>query len=168
MTKKITHQRLYNIALYYLSRYDSCTSKVRDMLKRRILKDALVESEVPLETNEWIEDIIKRLQELGYIDDQRYVQNQVRILSNAGKSAKFIKMKLQQIGIDTDFVDVALDEYGVDDLLRARALVKRKKMGYLRSENRRMDYYKKDLATLGRAGFSYEISRQALKNEDNL
>ena len=60
MVKKITHQRLYNITLYYLSRYDSCTSKVRDMLKRRILKDTQAGADVPTEVNEWIENIIKK------------------------------------------------------------------------------------------------------------
>ena len=56
MVKKITHQRLYNITLYYLSRYDSCSTKVREMLKRRILKDAQAGADVPTEVNEWIEN----------------------------------------------------------------------------------------------------------------
>lgn len=167
MVKNITQQRLYNITLYYLSRYDSCGSKVRDMLKRRILKDAQAGAEVPHEVNEWIEDIIKRVQELGYIDDQRYVQNQIRSMSNAGKSARFMAMKLIQNGINSDLIDEVLNTSESDDLSRARLLVKRKKLGYLRSENTQADFYKKDLATLGRAGFSYETSRRALTGEDD-
>lgn len=167
MVKKITHQRLYNITLYYLSRYDSCSSKVREMLKRRILKDVQVGAAVPHEANEWIEEIIKRVQELGYIDDRRYVQNQVRSMSNAGKSARFMIMKLLQNGIDSDLIDEVLNAAESDDLSRAKLLVKRKKLGYLRPENIRADFYKKDLATLGRSGFSYEISRRALTGEDD-
>ena len=167
MVKNITQQRLYNITLYYLSRYDSCSAKVRDMLKRRILKDAQSGAEVPYETNEWIEDIIKRVQELGYIDDRRYVQNQVRSMSNAGKSARFMTMKLMQNGIDDELIDEVLHAAESDDLSRAKLLVKRKKLGYLRSDEMRVTYYKKDLATLGRAGFSYEISRQALNADDD-
>ena len=167
MVKKITHQRLYNITLYYLSRYDSCSSKVREMLKRRILKDVQAGAEVPHEANEWIEEIIKRVQELGYIDDRRYVQNQVRTMSNTGKSARFMVMKLLQNGIDSDLIDEALSAAEDDDLSRAKLLVKRKKLGYLRPENIRADFYKKDLAILGRAGFSYETSRRALTGEDD-
>ena len=144
MVKKITHQRLYNITLYYLSRYDSCTSKVRDMLKRRILKDAQAGAEVPTEVNEWIETIIGRMQELGYIDDRRYVQNQVRSMSNAGKSARFMTMKLTQMGIDADLIDEVLTASEDNDLTRAKQLVRRKKLGYLRPENVRADFYKKD------------------------
>ena len=167
MVKKITHQRLYNITLYYLSRYDSCSSKVREMLRRRILKDAQAGAEVPYEANEWIEEIIKRVQELGYIDDQRYVQNQIRTMSNAGKSARFMMMKLLQNGIDSDLIDEVLNATESDDLTRAKLLVKRKKLGYLRPENIQADFYKKDLATLGRAGFSYETARRALTGEDD-
>lgn len=167
MVKKITHQRLYNITLYYLSRYDSCTSKVREMLKRRILKDAQAGAEVPTEVNEWVETIIGRMQELGYIDDRRYVQNQVRSMSNAGKSARFMTMKLTQMGIDIDLIDEVLIAFEDNDLIRAKQLVRRKKLGYLRPENVRADFYKKDLATLGRAGFSYETAKTALDGEDN-
>ena len=167
MVKKITHQRLYNITLYYLSRYDSCSTKVREMLKRRILKDAQAGADVPTEVNEWIENIIKRVQELGYIDDRRYVQNQVRSMSNAGKSARFMTMKLTQMGIDADLIDEVLNASEDNDLTRAKQLVRRKKLGYLRPENVRADFYQKDLATLGRAGFSYETAKMALDGEDN-
>ena len=167
MVKNITQQRLYNITLYYLSRYDSCSAKVRDMLKRRILKDAQAGAEVPQKVNEWIEDIIKRVQELGYIDDKRYVQNQVRSMSNAGKSARFMMMKLSQNGVAGELIDEILNTSESDDLSRARLLVKRKKLGYFRSDEMRAEYYKKDLATLGRAGFSYETARQALTEADD-
>ncbi|MBQ9738453.1 MAG: RecX family transcriptional regulator [Alphaproteobacteria bacterium] len=167
MVKKITHQRLYNITLYYLSRYDSCTSKVREMLKRRILKDAQAGAEVPTEVNEWVETIIGRMQELGYIDDRRYVQNQIRALSSAGKSARFMIMKLTQMGIDIDLIDEVLNASEDNDLTRAKQLVRRKKMGYLRPENVRADFYQKDLATLGRAGFSYETAKMALAEDNN-
>lgn len=167
MVKKITHQRLYNITLYYLSRYDSCSAKVRDMLKRRILKDVQAGADMPSEVNQWIDAIIQRVQELGYLDDRCYVQNQVRIMSNAGKSARFMTMKFTQMGIDADLIDEALDAAEDDDLARAKQLVKRKKLGWLRPQSVRVDYYKKDLAALGRAGFSYETARQALLGDDN-
>jgi regulatory protein len=137
------------------------------MLKRRILKDVQAGTDMPSEVNEWIDVIIQRVQELGYLDDKRYVQNQVRSMSHAGKSARFMMMKLTQMGIDADLIDEALENAEEDDLARAKQLVKRKKLGWLRSQSIRVDYYKKDLATLGRAGFSYETARQALLGDDN-
>lgn len=167
MPKKITHQRLYNIALYYLSKYDASTGKVRAVLKRRLLRSKMSDEEIPIEAPLWIEDIIVRLVELGYIDDKRYGTNQVRGLSAQGKSTRFISMKLAEAGLDGDLIQELLSTDETDDeLVRARRFVQRKKMGYLRLESLRADFYKKDLAALGRAGFSYETASAALKEEE--
>ena len=88
-------------------------------------------------------------------------------MSNAGKSARFMTMKLMQNGIEDELIDEVLNTSESDDLSRARLLVKRKKLGPFRPDEIRAEYYKKDLATLGRAGFSYETSRRALNADDD-
>ena len=126
--------------------------------------------EVPNETNKWIEDIIKRMQELGYVDDKRYAQNTFRRLQNAGKSTSFIAGKLKQSGIGANIINQLIEEQENTtdemDLNTARQLVKKKKLGYLRPPEKQQEMHQKDLAVLGRAGFSYEIACQALKGED--
>lgn len=166
MQKKITYQRLYNITLYYLSRFDANTVKVRQMLRRRLQKVQLSGNEVPAEAEQWIEDVIVRMHQLGYINDERYCFNQVRILSDAGKSKRFIIGKLKQAGVSPDLIDKAFEEEQTDDLLRAKKFVKRKKIGCFRPQSERMVSYPKDLAALGRAGFSYEVSVLALKQNE--
>ena len=170
MVKKITQKRLENITLYYLQRYESCSSKLRSMLKRRVLRAKMQLGEIPDEANDWIENIIKRMQELGYIDDKRYAQNTFRRLQNAGKSTRFIAGKLKQSGIVADTIDELIEEQETTpdemDLNAARRLVKRKKIGYLRPSAEQESMRQKDLAVLGRAGFSFEIANQALKGED--
>ena len=167
MTKKITKQRLYNVTLYYLSRFDASCGKVRDMLKRRILKAQRQQIDIPEESSEWIEDIINRMVELGYIDDRRYASTQIRILSEQGKSTRFIMGKLNQAGIDSEIIEHLLEESQTSEFDRAKRFVKRKKLGYLRDESVRADFYKKDLAALGRAGFSYDTAVKALKGADD-
>lgn len=167
MPKKITHQRLYNIALYYLSKYDASTGKVRAVLKRRLLRGKMAGDDIPAEAPEWIETIVGRLVELGYIDDKRYGANQVRVLSGQGKSTRFISGKLAQDGLDCDLIEELLSDENTDDeAARAHRFVERKKLGYLRDESIRADFYKKDLAALGRNGFSYETAVSALKGEE--
>ncbi|MBP5534865.1 MAG: regulatory protein RecX [Alphaproteobacteria bacterium] len=170
MVKKITQKRLENITLYYLQRYESSSGKLRDMLKRRVLRVKMQLGEVPNETNKWIEDIIKRMQELGYVDDKRYAQNTFRRLQNAGKSTRFIAGKLKQSGIGANIINQLIEEQENTtdemDLNTARQLVKKKKLGYLRPPEKQQEMHQKDLAVLGRAGFSYEIACQALKGED--
>lgn len=166
MTKKITYQRLYNITLYYLSRYDACAGKVRDMLKRRLQRISLEGQEIPSEAHQWIEQVIMRMIELGYVNDKRYAENQFRRLSEAGKSARFITMKLMQAGVDPSVIEVVFQADEYDDLERAKALVSRKKIGYFRPQSERLEYFKKDLMMLGRAGFSYETARKVLQEND--
>lgn len=170
MVKKITQKRLENITLYYLQRYESSTAKLRAVLKRRVLRAKMQLGEVPEEANDWIENIIKRMQELGYVNDKRYAENTFRRLQSAGKSTRFIAGKLKQAGILSDSIDELMEgqEQSADemDLNAARSLVKKKKLGHFRPTEKQSEMRSKDLAVLGRAGFSYEIACQALDTED--
>ncbi len=167
MTKKITPNRLYNIALYYLSRYDASTGKVRQILQRRLMRAKMKMEEVPPEALDWIENIVNRLTDLGYVNDKRYGENLVRRLSDAGKSARFITMKLNQDGLDANLIEDLISKTNSDELERAKKYVRKKKLGFYRPHEMRADHYKKDLATLARAGFSYETATMALKEEIN-
>lgn len=168
MVKKITPKRLENIALYYLQRYESSTAKLRAVLKRRILRAKMQGCEIPEQADIWIEDIIRKMVDLGYVNDIRYAQNTFRRLHNAGKSTRFIAGKLKQDGITPDDFDALTQAQQIScdelDLNAARRLVDKKKLGFHRSEKSQKENFQKDLAVLGRAGFSYEIACAALKD----
>ena len=149
--KKITQARLKNIALYYLERYEASTQKLRDVLKRRLTK-ARLEQPVPPEANTWIETVIEEMVRLGYVNDKRFAENTVRRLSGAGKSRSFIRTKLKLAGIEEEEIMEALSD--TDELAAARLMVQKKHLG---------GDFKRDLARLARAGFSYEIAREALE-----
>ena len=61
MAKKITEKRLENIALFYLQRYESCSSKLRDTLKRRVRRAKMQGIEVPDDANQWIENVVNKM-----------------------------------------------------------------------------------------------------------
>ena len=149
--KKITPERLKNIALFYLERYEASTDKLRTILKRRLMK-AKLEQPIPPEAFQWVETIIHEMQRLGYIDDKRFSENLVRRLSQAGKSPVFIKMKLKLAGIDEELITDLLSE--TDALEQARLMIQKKHLGH---------DFKHDLSCLARMGFSYEIAREALE-----
>jgi len=155
MIKRITEQRLYNITLYYLTRYEASGAKVRAMLRRRLQKARLNGAEVPAEAPEWIEQVIRKVQNLGYVDDSRFAENQVRLLAGQGKSARFIVGKLKQAGIAPEVVQDLLNRQEGDEETRARCWARKKRIGPYRVANR-ADYRQKDMAALARAGFSYE------------
>ena len=170
MTKPITEQRLYNITLFYLERFDASSLKIKQMLERRIYKEKQKGAFIPNDTDKIIQSVIQRMQSLGYINDERYTQNQVRNLAQAGKSKKQILNKLKQSGISDKLILETLTAFEEDnessDLTRAEKWLKKHKKGQFRTKNT-SEFYKKDLAALARAGFSYETAVTALKIEPN-
>lgn len=168
MVKRITEKRLYNITLFYLSKYEASTLKIRQMLRRRLEKAKQREEEVPPEATEWIENVIQKMKELGYVNDTRFAENQTRILARQGKSAAFIIQKLQQAGIEATVTRSLLTDREETDSERALQWLKRHRKGGFRlrrpiDETEQKSFYQKDLAALGRAGFDYQTARTALE-----
>jgi len=71
--RKMTKNRLQNIALYYLERFDSSSANLRQVLKRRVFDYARQTPDFNAsEAENWIDEIITRFEELGYLNDSRY------------------------------------------------------------------------------------------------
>ena len=168
MTKPISEQRLYNITLFYLERFDASALKVKQMLERRIQKEKAKGALVPNNTQELIQNVILKMQNLGYINDERFAQTKIKKLCSAGKSKSFILNKLKQAGITGEIAKKLLSEFDLEnessDYTRAEQWLKKHRKGQFRSKNAD-DFYQKDLAALARAGFSYEIASNALKTK---
>lgn len=168
MTKPITEQRLYNITLFYLERFDASKLKIKQMLERRIQKEKLKGAIVPNDISTAIQNIISRLENLGYLNDNRFAEIQVKKLSQAGKSKTFILNKLKTLGISQELSLSLLthfdEENNYSDLARAEKWLKKHRKGQFRLKDANT-FYQKDLAALARAGFSYEIASQALQTK---
>lgn len=171
MTKKITEKRLYNIALYYVSRFETTTVKLQDILEKRLLTAQIHGEEIPPQAKEWIGKIISRMVHLGYINNTRFAENTFQKMIGSGKSIRSISYKLQQAGLNNDILSDLIKKQEKTslelDLIAAIKFVKKRKLGIYRPESTRAQYAEKDLAALGRAGFSYEIALKALKEEDS-
>lgn len=162
--KPVTKKRLENIALYYLARYESSEEKLRTVLKRRLIRAKMRDVDVPEDADIWIEDIISLAKRAGYLSDERFAENLTDKYRRAGKSRKFIQTKLKQAGIDNDLIQRLLESENVTEteLCSAQKLVCKKKLGFMRPAEERKIFFKKDLAVLARAGFSFDIALKAL------
>ena len=163
--KKITQQRLENIALFYLERYESSQARLKQVLLRRIAKARRADTDVPEDAPKWVEAVCEKMVHLGYVNDKRYAENVWRSYSAAGKSVRWIVGKLKQAGVAEDVIAQCMDaESDTDslDLKAARLLVSKKKLGHYRPKDQQSAYAQKDLAKLARAGFSYETAQKAL------
>ena len=162
--RKITPQRLRNIALYYLKRFESSVDNLRGVLQKRVL--AYVRENPEFNRNEafqWIEDILADFERLHYLDDNRFTEIKVRSYLAAGKPARYIKTKLRAKGINENAIDDVLAEQEYNPTEMALKLAKRKKIGPFRpdEESRKLNR-QKDMGTLVRAGFDFDTVSEVL------
>ncbi len=174
--RKITARYLDNVAGYYLERYPSSSANLKRVLMRRAYKSCAFH-EMPLEEAEkLIDELVVRYEELGFLDNERYAYNLARQLRHKGKSKKQIEQKMYEKSVPEHIsklamskVDSELSEEGLIDTetLSAWRLAKRRRLGlFRRDQDCREDYWQKDLASLARAGFSYEIAKQVLEEQN--
>lgn len=165
--RKITRQRLKNIGLYYLKRFESSVENLRRVLKRRVDDYARQTPDFDkFEAYDWIEELLQEFEKWHYLDDERYAEIKIRDYLSAGKPERYIKTKLFQKGIAEETVNRLLSNQEYDPREMALKLARKKKIGPFRpdAESRRQNR-QKDMAALIRAGFDYDLVCDVL-NED--
>lgn len=166
--KKITKNRLRNIGLYYLERYESSVDNLRDVLLKRAKKYKIAVPEFNLdEAITWIEDLLADFVRLGYLNDERYAEIKINSYLNAGKPARYIQIKLRQKGISPEIIEKILEQKNFSPLEMAANFAKKKHLGpYCINKEMRLQNRQKDLAKLVRAGFDYDIALQVINSEE--
>lgn len=157
----LTRQKLEQMALAYVNRFDVSVSKLRQHLKTRARKAG-----GGAEVETWIAELLERYQGSGVLDDSRFATNLATQLSARGKSARAIAQKLSMRGVASDVTQQLMTtrreaEPGAE-LAAARAYARKRRLGPHRAPEQRDEYRQKDLASLARQGFSFDIARQAL------
>lgn len=152
--------------MHYLERYAPTVASFRRWLRRRV--DAAVELHGTdrEEARGWEEVQVARLLELGLLDDERWAVSKAKALRRRGGSARSITAALRSKGIAEDLAREALvDEEAMTELEAARKLARKRKLGAWRTGPGGPEVVRKELAVLGRKGFSYETARKALEGE---
>ncbi len=164
--RKITKQRLKNIGLYYLKRFESSVENLRGVLRRRVNDYAYQNKDFNKEEAfNWIEEILSDFERYGYLDDARYSEIKIKNYITAGKSPRYIQGKLREKGIDAYLIEKLLDEQEYDPLESAIKLARKKHIGpFCKDENLRKERRSKDLAVLVRSGFDYDIALKVLES----
>jgi recX family len=166
--RKITPQRLKNIALYYLKRFESSVANLRSVLQRRVNDYAYQNKEFDRgEAYQWIEDILTDFQRYGYLNDSRYAEIKIKDYMSAGKSVRYIKGKMREKGIDEEILSALLEDQEYDEFEAALKLAKKKHIGpFRKDEEARFENRQKDMGTLVRAGFSYDVVQRVVGYEE--
>lgn len=166
--KKITEKYLYNSGLAYLQRFPSSTAHFKAVMGRKIDRSCRHHTDQDKEGCLAVLDkITGQFADLGYLNDELYLRGMINSLRGRGLSAMSIRMKLQQKGLpEADIKDAlaAFDaENDSDDLSAAIRLCRRKKIGPFAAGAPDPALKQKWLATLARAGFSFDTAIRALE-----
>ena len=168
--RRITKDRLRNIALYHLERFATNAENLRRVLYRRTLKAARHHDTNLEEAKTWINEVVGALVRSGAINDQEYANAKTLTLIRRGQSPRKIQAYLSSKGLDNDTIKRALDiasESIVDpDMEAAHAYALRRKFGPYRTTTPSSEQKQKELAALGRAGFRYDVARRIVDATD--
>ena len=172
--RRITKDRLRNIALYHLERFATNAENLRRVLYRRALKAARHHETDLEESKTWISEVVEALVRSGAIDDQQYANAKTLTLIRRGQSPRKIQAYLSSKGLDSAVIrqalDIASETIAEPDMEAARAYALRRRFGPYRTTNASPEQKQKELAALGRAGFRYDVARRIVdaKEENDL
>jgi len=167
--RKASPKSLENAAVYYLKRYSSSSANLKSVLLRRVMKSAHYHGTDVDEGKEWIDEVVAKLQKAGFLNDRQYAETRVHSLHARGTSRRSIRMKLAEKGVPAEVIDDTLsqlqEETGDPELQAAITTARRRKIGPYRIRGGRDENREKDLASLARGGFSYDIALKVVDCE---
>ncbi|MCW5698248.1 MAG: RecX family transcriptional regulator [Rhodospirillales bacterium] len=167
--RKITAQSLENAALFYVQRFATSAENLRRVLMRRVERSARVHDTDREEGAAIVDGLIDRYRRSGLLDDGGYAEARVGTLHRRGVPTQGIRTRLRQKGVGEDHIETALsklaDEVDDTDLAAAVNLARRRRLGPFRPPAQRADMRDRDLASLGRAGFSWDLARRIVDAE---
>ncbi len=172
--KKISKTYLENAGLFYLERYATSADNFRKVMMRKIKRSCQYHNTEEAEFVTILDDIVSRYISAGLLNDQIFARGKVASLRRKGMGKRSIMAKLQEKGLSQADIAAALaeidDENEAEDAELEAALiyVKRKKLGAYRTKEPEdiQKQLQKELASLARAGFSYDIAKRALNCTD--
>lgn len=169
--RRISKNSLENAALHYLERFSSSAENLRRVLLRRVERAVRVHGDDPEEGRALVADLVARYQTSGLLDDRLYAEAKASSLLRRGRSQRAIRQNLAGRGVDAEIIDQALDTLVEDggaelDHSAALALARRRRLGPFRPAESRAAHRDRDLAALGRAGFSWEVARVVIDGDE--
>lgn len=169
LPRKATPKRLERGALAYLDRYAASSAQLRRILMGRVERSARLHDTDREEGAAAVEAIIARLQDQGLLNDRAYAQAKASSLQRRGQSLKAIAAYLARKGLGSENIDFAIERLRADDAqaedTAAATYCRKRRIGPHRPPEERIAMRQKDLAALGRRGFSYDVACRALDGD---
>lgn len=169
---KITETYLRNAGLHYLQRYAASTASFRRVMMRKIDRSCRYHTDQDRDACVVLLDrLIHGFQEYGYLNDDQFTQIKVRNLRERGISRRMIVAKLRATGLDETSILTALEQHdqqnndmSIDpECAAAMRFARKKRIGPFAGG--RPHAPEKSMASMARAGFSYDAIRFVMDAE---
>ena len=169
--RKLAPADLKEVALDHLARYATSTARLKQLLKRRILRSCKAHELDPEPLLAELDKVLATLTRAGALNDALFAEGKARSLNRRGGSRRQIAAKLAASGVagaDTARALAQLeDELPNAEFAAALAYARRRRLGTFRAKaDLSPERRRKDLAAMARAGFSLDFARRALKGEE--
>ncbi|MBG3012922.1 regulatory protein RecX [Proteus faecis] len=106
----MTYQELYQYAIFMLSRRDYSTNELQHRIERRIRETEKDSPTAP----EYLPQVIERLLESQYLDDNRTIYSFFRSYLNKSYGPLRIRQELRLKGFPSEIIDRVLEETDTD------------------------------------------------------
>lgn len=161
--QRLDAESLHEAALRYVARFAASAQMVRCALQRRIDRAAAAGLIDAAAGEALVAAALDRLRRSGLIDDDAFARLKVERHLRQGRSQRHIRDHLTARGVDKTAIDAALSGLGANfELMAAVRLAKKRRFGPWRSGEADLVRRDKELAALGRAGFSWEVAVQVI------
>lgn len=134
---------------------------------RKVMRSAHYHDTDADEGKVFVRELIERFLKSGLLDDEVFARGRAASLHRRGNSAAMIRAKLKQKGLGDEDIQAALAARSEDaaeaDFDAALHYAKRRRFGSFAITKPTPEQRKKQLASLARAGFSYDVARRALE-----
>ncbi|PIT88894.1 MAG: hypothetical protein COU27_03370 [Candidatus Levybacteria bacterium CG10_big_fil_rev_8_21_14_0_10_36_7] len=145
-------EKAFNKSLRFLSFRPRSEKEISDYLLKKNFSQTI------------IPDVLSKLRDLKFVDDLDFAKRWVEVRQKEKNKSRFvIKMELSQKGIDEEIVEKVIEK-SQDDFQIAKEVYERKKdrLNHLSKE----EFEKKIIPFLQRKGFSWDIIKRLIKNEE--
>jgi regulatory protein len=154
--RRVSEQSLGNAALHYLRRYSATRRGLAQVLARKVKRHERLQGVKAEGAAALIEQVVERMVRAGYVDDRHLAESKRAALQRQGKSTRVIRLKLRAKGVPAEVIAATTQISAQEELEAAAVLARKKRLGVDPARRQR------DLATLVRGGFSYDVARRAL------
>lgn len=158
--------RLERMALNYVARYATTSSKLNHYLARKIaeaLRLGMIDGGEADALSQRGSEIVARCAELGYVNDDAWAKGKASTLRARGYGDRRIRETLRAAGLDTEIIDTLLAENGDDGshdhaFQSALRFARQRKIGPFASAEPDKRAVSKNVVKLVRAGHPYDIA----------